>query len=214
MMMRKAIVCSIAFVTLTACGSINQNAPVTTLLDRVSAVLGKPEQKPAPAITPEILSAGSGNILVAKLVSRNALAALTRVARDDDTVTWQTPAGASLIFQDDILIGTRGLGDDLMGVDVTGTRAAIAAGGGTATRNHAFLGSEDQIRNRTADCTIAFDKTQEITTLAGTFNTRKYTETCTGRLALTNSYWVTDGQIVQSLQAISLGVGYVLLNPL
>ena len=202
-----------ALVALTACGNMNQGGPASDVIKRVTSVFSKSDAKAPPALTPALLAAGAGDILVAKLINRDAVAPLTRVGTNGTAVTWRTPAGVTLILDQGILVGTRGLGNDLMGVDLGGTRAALDAGGGTTTRQHALLTSTDQIRQRAGDCTITSDGPATITTVAGEFETEKFSEVCKGQLSLTNSYWLHEGKIVQSLQAISADVGYVLLLP-
>jgi len=56
---------------------------------------------------------------------------------------------------------------------------------------------------------------ETITTINGAQETQKLSETCTGpALIFTNTYWLDDGAILQSLQALAPRVGYIKVNPL
>jgi len=117
----------------------------------------------------------------------------------------------SMTFADGILIGTRGLSEDLMGTDANGVRAAIRAGGGTTTRRHSFLTARDQIRTRSMTCTVTQGDPETLTLLSGKQDTIKFEESCTGEMVFTNSYWVDagTGAMLRSLQVVSAADGYI-----
>lgn len=171
----------------------------------------------AAAPSPSAIAANPGDILLVTIMSRNAVAPLTKIAQNGDTVTWISPGKVSLTLKDDIVIATRGLNEDLMGATVTGVRAALAAGGGTARRTHSYLNSEDQIVLRDVDCTIVETGPETIAAATGTREAIKYTESCTSNTAIfTNSYWLDQrgGNVVQSRQAIAPTTGFLQINPL
>jgi len=116
-----------------------------------------------------------------------------------------------MTFADGILIGTRGLSEDLMGADTQGVRDAIRAGGGTVTRRHSFLNALDQIRTRSMTCTITRQGTETLTLISGASDAIKYAESCTGEMVFTNSYWVdaSSGAMLRSLQVVSASDGYI-----
>ncbi len=209
-----------ALATLTACGPMNEGSLASRLVeDKIAPLVGlgtAPSAKPAtPA--PKLTDAAPGEVLLVKIISRNAVAPMRRLSENGDTITWVSPGQVSLTFQDDILIATRGLNEDLMGADVSGVRAALAKGQGIVTRTQSYLNSEDQIVLRKMTCTIIADGTAKIADLTGTRETHKYTETCRGPVfGFTNTYWLDrpGGDIVQSRQAVSATVGFIQVNPL
>lgn len=88
-------------------------------------------QGPAPADPRETLRRADleavGNpLLLAVLPEKGVFASLMPLVRKGDTLTWVTADGVTLAFENGVLIGSRGLGDDLMGGDSGGTASAIA----------------------------------------------------------------------------------------
>lgn len=191
---------------LTACGPLQEGGLGT----QFAALAGLDQEEAPPAIPPEVANAAPGDLLLVTLTGRGAVAAMLREAENGNSVTWISPGRVTMTFEDGILVGTRGFNDDLMGVDAEGVRAALDAGGGTATRRHSFLNSEDQILTRSMTCTITRVGPGEIVTTSGPISAVEFEEACTGpALVFTNKYWLKDGQIVRSNQAISAGVGFM-----
>lgn len=195
------------FATLLAsCGPLSDNG----LADRAAALVGLGEDPAPPAISPEVANAAPGDLLLVTLTGRGAVAAMTKAAVNGPSITWISPGAVTMTFEDGILVGTRGFNDDLMGVDAIGVRAAIDAGGGTATRRHSFLDSEDRILTRDLTCTITRVGPGEVVTVNGPVQAVQFEEACTGpALVFTNKYWLKDGTIVRSNQAVSAGVGFI-----
>ena len=210
----------IALLALAACGPMSQGSMGKTVTDvaksRVGALLGRPpaSASAAPAI-PDIANAAPGELLMVSLESRQAVAVMTRIASNNGTDTFLSPNNVSMTFRDGILTSSRGLNEDLMGADTNGVQEALAAGGGTYMRTHSFLDSEDQISARKMTCVMTAEGMETITTINGVQETQKLSETCTGpALIFTNTYWLDDGAILQSLQALAPRVGYIKVNPL
>lgn len=204
---------------LTACGPMSKGAFAADLVKGRLAKLtgGTPPTQPAAAPIPNLTNAAPGDILLVTIMSRNAVAPLTKISQNGGTVTWVSPGRVSMTLQDDILIATRGLNEDLMGADVTGVRRALTARGGTANRTHSYLDSEDQIVLRNVSCIITENGSDTIAAATGTREAVKYTEACTGpQLIFTNSYWLDTpgGAIVQSQQAVARTTGFLQINPL
>lgn len=201
---------------IAGCGPLYDNRS-GGVLDAASELAGIGSAAPAaaPAISPEIANAGPGDLLLVTITARGAVAALTKAQVNGSTVTWVSPGDVTMTFDDGILVGTRGLNQDLMGVDAPNTRAALAAGGGTVTRTHAFLDSLDQIQTSTMTCTITRIGAEQIDTIEGPRSGIKFEEACSGpTLVLTNSYWLDGGQIIRSSQAVSAAVGFIQVDQL
>lgn len=217
MITRKFSIGVVVLELLTACGPMAENTLGANLLRaQIAKATGGAAAAPQPAApAADIASAAPGDILLVTILSRNAVAPLTKIAQNGDTVTWISPGKVSLTLQDGILIATRGLNEDLMGADVSGVRAALAAGGGTATRTHSFLDSEDQIYLSQVTCKITRVGPETIAAATGTREAIKFNETCEGdTFVFANSYWLEGGEIVQSRQAVAPTSGFLQINPL
>jgi len=219
MMTRKFWTSALAFGLLMSCGPMAENSLGANFLkDRLAKASGTsaaPQAAAAPAVDPAAIA--PGEVLIVTIMSRNAVAPLTKIAQNGDTVTWISPGKVSLTLKNGILIATRGLNEDLMGAEIAGVRAALAAGGGTATRTHSFLDSEDQIYLRRLNCTITPEGVEEIAAATGTRSAVKFKEHCEGdQFIFTNNYWLdaSSGQIVQSRQAVAPTTGFLQINPL
>lgn len=196
---------------LTACGPLNDGAIGLDAARQIGGLVGIKPAPEAPTVPPNIANAAPGDVLLATIVNRNAVAPLTKVQTNGDTITWISPGKVSMTFRDGILIGTRGLTEDLMGVDAVGVRDAIRAGGGTSTRRHSFLNALDNIRTRSMTCDIMREGEEELALVSGKAQTVKYTESCRGEMVFTNSYWVDagTGAMLRSLQVVSASDGYI-----
>lgn len=207
----KHLCTSLLIVGLTACGPLYEKSFANTLLTTAQDITGVGGATPAvPAIPPAVANAVPGDVLLVTIVARDAVAPLTKVAQNGGATTWTSPGDVTMSFEDGILVGTRGLTDDLMGVDPVGVRAAINAGGGTAYRLQSFLTSEDQIVTRELTCIVTRIGPEDIQIIGGARTTTKFEENCKGSaLEFKNSYWLAGGKIIRSRQAISAGVGFI-----
>ncbi len=197
--------------TLTACGPLNEGGGSQQVFQQIVGQLtGNKTPDAPPAISPEIANAGPGNVLLVTLRARGAVAPMTRAGQNGNRTTWISPGKISMTFEDDILISTRGLGDDLMGSDIPGLRRAINAGGGTTTRTVSYLNSEDQIVTQTLTCAISRAGAETVTLATGPQTLNRVNESCRGeRLAFENAYWLDGTTIVKSLQVISATQGFI-----
>lgn len=215
--MRVLAISLFAGLFLTACGPLYKSNLGSRLAETAQTVtgLGADPAPAVPVIPPAVATAAPGEVLLVKIIARDAVAPLTKVGENGRTITWISPGKVTMAFEDGILVGTRGLGDDLMGADPIGVRAALNAGGGTATRRQSFLSSEDQIFTREMTCTITRDAAETLQTLAGPRDTVKFIEDCKGPLLeFKNSYWMAGGAIIRSRQAVSAGEGFIQVDPL
>ena len=208
----KTLCSGLIFAGLTACGPLYEESLGNTLLEAAQTAtgLGGASAPAAPALTPAVANAAPGDVLLVKIIARNAVAPMTKVAQNGGAITWISPGEVTMSFEDGILVGTRGLTDDLMGVDPVGVRAALNAGGGTAYRLQSFLTSEDQIVTRELTCEVNRVGAEDIQIIGGTRTATKFEETCKGpALEFKNSYWLAGGDIIRSRQAVSAGVGFI-----
>lgn len=132
-------------------------------------------------------------------------------ARNERHDTWLSIDGVSVSMRNDLLVGTRGFGGDLMGADVSETHAALLNGGGTAVREVAFLDSLDQIVRRSFVCDVEGLGATDLNLYGEIRPTVRFVERCTGPdYGFENQYWVgRDGRIWQSRQWVSPMLGYI-----
>lgn len=209
--------CAGLFVVMAACGPLYESNLGSKLAEAGQQMTGiGADPKPAvPVIAPEVANAAPGDVLLVKIIARDAVAPMTKVGQNGDAVTWISPGKVTMTFEDGILVATRGLGDDLMGADPVGVRAALDAGGGTATRRQSFLSSEDQIFTREMTCTIARQGPETVQTISGPRDAVKFFEDCKGPLLeFRNTYWMAGGGILRSRQAVSAGEGFIQVDQL
>lgn len=140
---------------------------------------------------------------------------LARLISDGGGVqTFLSQANQTASYRDGILVSTRGMGEDLIAASVTGVRAALAAGGGSAVRIHDRIDDQDGILRQTFACEIVADGVQTVDLgtrqVAATF----FRENCVSdALSFENNYWVgAGGEIVSSLQFVTLGITYLRRN--
>jgi hypothetical protein len=201
---------------MAACGPLNDGGVGQQFAEMVKGRLTGGDAAPAPVVPPEIANAAPGEVLLVTLIARNAVAPMLRQGQNGNTVTWISPGKVTMAFQDGVLVSTRGLGNDLMGVTVTGVTEAIAAGGGTSQRRHSFLDSLDQIASSDLACSITNAGSEDVVLVNGPRTLRRFVEACKGpRLVFDNTYWVDDsGTIIRSKQAISPAEGFMQVDQL
>jgi hypothetical protein len=166
-------------------------------------------------VDPSMIAGVTVPVLLAHLEDRGTVATLGRVAVNDGVATWRGADPITLALRaDGLLVGTRGLGPDLMIADVAGTEAALRQGTGAAvTRVHRFLDGDLQLRSVTYSCTLVPAGREDITIAGRTHTTLRFDERCSsladGRETFVNSYWrATDRMFVwQSRQWISEALG-------
>lgn len=203
---------------MAACGSMNEGGIGKSFVqDRLAPLVGIDPPAPVRAPVVNLATAAPGEVLLVTILSRNAMAPLTKSAQSGNTTTWVSPGNVTITLENDIVIATRGLNEDLMGADIRGTRAALAAGGGSGTRTHSYLDSEDQIQLRRFTCVVVENGPEKVADTTGSRDAIKYTETCTTQgLVFNNQYWLTNrgGAMIQSRQAIAPISGFLQINPL
>ena len=193
-----------ALLLLTACGEDSENTVDGLGFDQIRQSLEPKPESPTAAqihsrLTPERLATMPGAVAVATLSERKAAAALIEAGRNGNVVTYFTPDGISMALRDGVLVGTRGLGFDLMTADVSGPLAALAGGKSTdVVRVHRYLDGANDIQVRRLMCSYTRTDT-------------KIAETCRSPdTTISNSYVMSEsGRIASSRQWIGSEAGYV-----
>jgi len=192
---RTVVAAGLALVLVAGCDRMNEALGIT---GNVAAVAPQP--------------VGPGRLRVA-LPERGATATLAPVARNGDVTVWQTLDGITLSFRDGLLVGTRGLGDDLMSADVAGTQAMLRAPATDLYHLHvrSYLDGEDRTLYRRYHCREAGRTVSDLNIGGETRPTRRIAVDCTAPDgAMSNVYWLDRaGEIVKSRQWVSPAVGYM-----
>jgi hypothetical protein len=116
--------------------------------------------------------------------------------------TWLTADGATITLQRGFLTSAKGFGSGLAGSDVQQSAdLVLAARDGTVERFHSFLNGNDQIELHAYKCQVASQGGEDIFLRGAPVSTRKVEERCHGLAeSFTNTYWIRQGMVVQSLQ--------------
>lgn len=174
---------------LVACSSGGANNNQQLLAAAKAQFFGKKGTTASPTreqvragITPDFRQqTGNVPLLLASSLRVPITSILPRLAVNGDVETYMSSDGISVSFRDGLLIGTRGLGNDLMAADVSGVAARIRAGSGQAVRTHKYLNGEEQLVPYRFDCTYARSGAEVV-------------ESCSGEgLSFTNRYVTTKG---------------------
>lgn len=112
--------------------------------------------QPKPPAPSQFLQPISKQLMSVKIPAREAEALLALVTVNQGVETWQTGDDVTISMRNGVVVGTRGLGFDVIGSDVGQTLAALAGrqGGPYAVRR-SYLTADNQIERVTATCTMA-----------------------------------------------------------
>lgn len=150
---------------------------------------------------------------------------LTRVARRSDsrggTVDiWQSTDNGQVILNNGILVGTRGVGNDIIASDAALTISAVLGmQNGRGIRRYEVSDGDSTSSKLALDCTWANLGNEVIIVANQKLGTTHMRETCLpsneGFIMVENHFWVQKGgQIRKSLQWAGPAVGYFELIPL
>lgn len=148
-----------------------------------------------------------------RLEGTGAMSTLFQADRKARGNAWFTADGVALYFREGMLIGTRGLGQDLMGLSSPGLGAAVAAG--DVTRTWRYLDGDEQLVDVALDCQLDRAPHAPIEIVGRVHRVDQITEWCRGKdadgapISFENFYWVSPGttQIWQSRQYVSKKFG-------
>lgn len=165
---------------------------------------------PRQSLSREMIDAAGQPLLLVVLPARNAAASMTVAGRNGNKVTWISAAGQTVTLRDGMIVATRALGDDLMGLSLPGGLNAIRS---PAPHNRVYelLSGDDAITRMEVSCITQAAGSEQLDIYGRFFATRKYVETCSySGFSFENTYWIgSDGTLRKSLQWISYGVGAV-----
>lgn len=153
--------------------------------------------------TPAAQISPSAELLEARLDDGAVRALLAPAGRNGRVTTWQSVDRVALSLDEGVLVATRGLGQDLMSADVTGTQAFLQGQGAPDwTRLHSYLDGNYRTLWRGYRCTGQLIADEGL---------RHRSENCHGPDGnFTNHYWQdASGAVVKSRQWIGPVLGHV-----
>ena len=162
---------------------------------------GQPTAASAPF---QALLATPAPAIVVSVEDRDAATGFLRQSARDNVETWISPDNVALYLEQGFVVGTRGLGSDMMAADIRQPAALVLSRrNGQVQRFMSFLDGNDQVTVRSYVCEIQGRGARQIDLGAGLVPTVLMQERCTNPdQDFQNLYWVDagTGQIVQSRQ--------------
>ena len=207
----KLTMAAAALAALGACGNDAGGAGPLGVLAQTAGQVVAARRAPAPAAparspaeaAAEALRVNQGPLIQAGFESLGRTQVMAMTGQNGNMRTYMTPAEEALILRDGLLVGTRGLGNDLS-VAEPGTAGAIRAGAGSGTRVMRYFSGDGLERPLRFDCTVAAGPRPGVTV-----------EDCTGHgISFQNSYAQQGGAIAVSRQWIGPAAGYVTITTL
>lgn len=198
--------------TLAACGNDQDTGVFGVLSQTAGQVMADRRAPDQPAAPPksaqdaaaEALRVNPGPLIQAGFESLGRTQVMAMTGQNGAMRTYMTPAEEALILRGGMLVGTRGLGNDLS-VAEPATEGLIRAGAaGTGTRIMRYFAGDGIERPLQFTCTVGAGPAPGVTV-----------ENCEGHgTTFQNSYMVQGGQIAVSRQWIGPALGYVTIQTL
>lgn len=201
---------------LAGCGPLSGGNPLARgIVDAVtgSVETGAPPPPPASAasgLTREMIEAQPVDLLRVSLVGFGVTSLYGQIGQNGDRITWGASDSSSVTTQGGILIATRGMGNDLLGADVSAVRQVLMRGG-SYQRSMSFLDGLGQLDRQIFDCTARLSRSETLTIFDSRYVTTIVEESCANDAhRFSNTYWRdSQGVIWQSRQWISPTAGYL-----
>jgi hypothetical protein len=200
---------ALAASTLVGCGSGTESADRATVLRQVvQGFIAQRTAGPPDTVGPEQIQAAVAGtedpLLYARFSATGNSAIMIGIEDNGPYTTFATGARQTITLHDGYMTATRGMGGDLMSVDIEAVRALISGRrAGQATRIMRFLNAEDATYEVVLDCSVTPGETRRVEVGAIVTTATEVTESCTGRRGrqFTNTYMIDpEGRAVASSQ--------------
>lgn len=210
-----------AAAVLTGCQFTNDDERGPTFAETARAIItdqfgqgGEPAPDARQIITPELLAQSPDPILLIVQKNIDTAGVLVPVSRGaDGTVQWRDLGGAGLLMRDGVLVGTRGIGFDLLTVDARELRRALAAGGARdVARTERRLRGDNTVEVLDLICDVVPIGRERLTLFGSSYDTSLYEERCGGNRPFVNRYWVGGGVVRKSEVFVSTEAGVIELS--
>lgn len=196
--------------------SSSQAAQLRTYVNIIRA--NRQDPAPLPTLTPALIDQLTVPSLEVTIEDRDTTAFLVPFSERRDSGpgllrTWRTANDAMLVMRGDVLVTTRGLGNDLAGSDADAAVKAIQQRAPISGAHTVyFVDGDNQTQSIALDCEMRTVGTETIQIVQRPFTTVHLQENCTGtRGIITYDYWVDrrDGTVLQSRQWGGPNLGYI-----
>lgn len=198
---------------LAGCGPLESENMFRGGLQAVmTGVSGSPDTAdPRAGLSRDALEQSDLELALFAVVASDAIATTQLVGDNGHRRTWAAMDGVSVTLDRGVIVATRGLGDDIMGSDVSEVVHALRQRGGSATRLVDFLDGNDQIVRRAYICDISAGADETVTIIGRSYRTTVMTEQCRSATdSFENTYWMDrNGGVWQSRQWVSPLVGFL-----
>lgn len=176
--------------------------------------------KPIVNVTPKMLAETKIAALQVNPVKLGGSDFLRRVARRNDSEfgtveVWNSSDNAQVFLRNGVLVGTRGVGGDIISSNASATVRAVSQGrSGSGSRSYRVSNGDNTDQLVNLSCRIDNLGPEGITVVNQVFATTHLRETCsggpTGNTAIVNNYWVQNGTglVKKSRQWAGPVVGY------
>lgn len=215
----------LAGLALGGCTSKDRDMPLaSTLKGAVKTMMAGKADIPGQRRAVESLSreqlvgVATDPLILVDIEASQQYATLNQISQNGQSAVFMSGDQKTLTFSRGLLTATRGMGADLMSLDVSQTRAAILAETGGKTilaRTHRRLNGEHAIKITGYTCQLSDLGIVRITSIHKDMTLRRYQETCLSGddtpVRYINDYWVAPKSKViwKSRQWVSQTIGYI-----
>ncbi|MCP5091735.1 MAG: YjbF family lipoprotein [Gammaproteobacteria bacterium] len=201
---------------LAGCGSDNQTPALSDhLLSAAKTLTAKkgapdPGRAAAARLTRAQVETSTRPLIRLSLEEDGTVATAAKAAENRSTASYFMATGQAVYLKDGLLTGTRGLGNDLMSLDVSPATLPAALSAGHSARTYRYLDPEGQIYPLNITCTLSAGPARTLIQVGRSYGVTPVSETCQGGgESFTNLYQINlgSGQIWQSVQWVGPIVG-------
>ncbi|MEM7058343.1 MAG: YjbF family lipoprotein [Pseudomonadota bacterium] len=206
---------------LSACNNRNEGLIARSFPLVINEVFGgdPPPTKKSTITRARLNQVPFATISIAKADDEERTSFIVAVANNNGYLTYQEPAGRSVVLFGNLLTSTNGLGLDLAAVkhqkdDPAAVKTPVVDWPGVVVRNYQLsLGSRPNYEI-TVTCTMQILARERIEVVELNFDVTRVQETCRNtRREFSNTYWVADdGQIWKSIQWAGPELGQLVIQ--
>ena len=207
---------------LLACGnSVELESGETKVIKLIQSELKKPSGPTAyidarKIVTRPMIDAAKVPVLFIE-IDRGQNGTMTQYPGEGLGQTWLGADGSTVTLENGMLKATRGVGDDLMGSEISRQIAWTNLNESAYIRKLAYLREDNQIKVFRYECTMRDpQKRERVEIFDAQFDLKNIQETCKGDgPEFTNDYWIGAGGLVRkSRQYHGEKIGYATLERL
>ena len=197
---------------LSACsgGTETASSQSSTLSEVVSVASNQRKAKRNPPVLPTL----TRPLLEVVAAKREQTAYLIPEAyRDGNVTVWRTGGNSQLVLRDGVLIGTKGLGNDLASADASPALAAVRSRGSSSGQRVMYIRNDvNGVDRMSLSCEVRNMGAETLEIVERSFPTVHLREDCSNETGqITNHYWVDrrDSTVWKSRQWGGPKVGYL-----